>query len=104
MTECKPPQNIGKKVRRLIFILFILLTLVLLIGYIGYKHFFNMNHVDALYNASITASTLGLAPDEKTEQEKIFTGMYAFLSGIFVVSIVSAIVSSIFTLYYENLL
>lgn len=91
----------NKKVVKLIFFLIILLLILILVGYLGFKYLFGMNNIDAVYNAMITTSTLGLDPHERTSGEKIFTGIYSILAGIFFISLIGAIVSYIFTLYYD---
>lgn len=91
----------NKKVVKLIIFLLVSLLFLILIGYLGFKYLFGMNSIDAAYNAMITTSTLGLDPHERTSGEKIFTGVYSILAGIFSISLFGAIISYIFSLYYE---
>ncbi|BCS82878.1 putative potassium channel protein [Cotonvirus japonicus] len=90
------------KIIKLIIILFCILCIILVVGVIGYKYLFNMNYVDSVYNTTLTVSTLGIAPGDKTDTEKLFTGIYAVLVGVFFISVVSAVVSYIFTMYVSN--
>ncbi|XWV26894.1 putative potassium channel protein [Tupanvirus soda lake] len=91
-----------KKALMAIIIIFIILVVILLFGIIGYKYFFGMSWTDAIFNTSITASTLGIAPHERTNAEKIFTSIYAIVSGIFFVTTISTIIAYIFSLYFSN--
>ncbi|AHA45141.1 putative potassium channel protein [Hirudovirus strain Sangsue] len=99
--ECSKIErpNVNKKLTRLIIVLFCLLCIIVTLGVIGYKFLFKMSYVDAIYNTAITTSTLGIAPGDKTDAEKIFTGIYAVLVGVFFISVISAIVSYMFTTY-----
>nr|WBF71014.1 putative potassium channel protein [Megavirus caiporensis] len=100
--ECSNQITLPKRKARvleLIIILTIILVIIIIFGYLGYRYLFNMTRVDALYNTTLTISTLGIAPGDKTEAEKIFTGIYAVLVGVFFISLVSAIVSYIFSIY-----
>ena len=90
------------RLKRFILIIIILFLLGLTIGVLGYKYFFDMTWTDALFNATISMSTLGIAPNEKTAGEKIFTGFYAILSGVFFISLVSAVIQYVFNIYVEE--
>lgn len=87
------------RVLEIILILFCVFCVVLIIGVIGYRTLFKMSLIDSIYNTTLTVSTLGIAPGDKTDTEKIFTGVYAIVVGVIFVSFVSAIVSYIFSLY-----
>ena len=58
-----------------------------------------MKTIDAVYNTSLTVSNLGIAPHERTTGEKLFTGFYGMLSGIFFISLISTIIAYIFSQY-----
>ena len=83
-----------------VMIIILLLLSIILIGYLGYRYIFKMNASDAFFNTTITASTLGLDIRERTPAEKIFTGVYALLAGVFFIAIISSAVSYIFTSYF----
>jgi hypothetical protein len=90
------------KVIHAILILTITFIVIFIIGIIGYKHIFHMGTTDAFFNTSLTLSNLAIDLHEKTEAEKIFTGIYSLIAGIFFIALVSAIVAYIFTLYLET--
>lgn len=90
------------KVIHAIMILAVTFIVIFIIGIIGYKHFFHMKTSDAFFNTSLTVSNLAIDLHEKTAAEKIFTGVYSLIAGIFFVALVSAIVAYIFTLYLET--
>lgn len=92
-------NNVRKKTVLAILMLFSILFFVLCIGFSGFKLLFNMSNTDAFYNAAITVSTLGVDPHQRSNKEKIFTGIFALLSGVFFIATVSTIVSYIFSLY-----
>lgn len=89
------------KVRKIILVVAILFVLVLSIGFFAYKYFFGMSSVDAFYNTSLTITTVSVPPHEKRDSEKIFTGIYALFSAIIFLSLMGAIVSYIFSLYFD---
>ncbi len=89
------------KVVHAIMILIIAFIVIFIIGVVGYGYFFQMSATDAIFNTSLTVSNLGIGLHEKTPAEKMFTGIYSVVAGIFFISLVSAIVAYIFTLYLE---
>ena len=80
----------------------ILFFVIFILGVVGYGYFFNMNLSDAIYNTSITMSNLGISAHEKTNGEKIFTAMYSIISGVFFLSLMSALVAYIFAEFMEK--
>lgn len=97
------PNHVRKTRTRKAFILIIILFVIIyMIGIIGYKFIFKMTVADAIFNTSLTISNLGVGLHEKTAAEKIFTGVYAVISGVFFLSLVGAIIAYIFSLYIED--
>lgn len=90
------------KVVHAIMILVVAFVIIFFTGVLGYKYFFNMSLSDAIFNTSLTVSNLGIGLHEKTAAEKIFTGLYSLIAGIFFVSLVSSIVAYIFSIYLES--
>lgn len=95
----KPGYKI--KLKKILIFAVILFVLILSVGFIGYKHFFGMSSVDAFYNTSLTITTVAVAPHERTNSEKMFTAFYALFSALLFLSLISAAVAYIFTLYIE---
>ena len=89
-----------KEIIKFLFIIICLIIIIVYIGTMGFKHFFGMSYIDAIYNASITATSLGVDARERTSGEKIFTSLYALISGLFFITMISAIISYIFSIYY----
>ena len=83
-----------------VFLIIGVVAIVLLIGFVGYRYFFNLSVVDAFYNTSLTASTLGVEVRERSNAEKIFTSFYALLVGVFFISTISMIISYLFAMHY----
>ncbi len=59
-----------------------LLFISLLIGVLGYMHFYNLNWVDALLDASMILTGMGPVSVAKSDGAKIFASFYALYSGI----------------------
>ena len=91
-----------KKAIKAVAIIILVFVLLFAVGIIGYKLFFKMTLPDALYNTSLTISNIGNGSHDKTTEEKIFTSIFAILCGIFFISLSSAVIGYVFTLYYEN--
>ncbi len=87
---------------QLLLIIIIIFLVVFLVGIIGYRHYFKMNGVDAVFNTSLTMTTLGIPVNERTDEEKLFTSIYAIFSQIFFVSLISCIIAYMFTMYYQK--
>lgn len=60
----------------------IILIFSLLIGVSGYMHFYNLNWIDALLNASMILTGMGPIEMAKTDGAKLFASIYAIYSGV----------------------
>ena len=97
--SCLPKTING--VGRIFIWLFFLLLLVFIIGLIGFRILFNFGWVDAFHNTAVTMSTLGIHSEcnVETDNQKIFVGIYALISGALYLSIISLIVIKFVKLY-----
>jgi hypothetical protein len=68
----------------------------LVIGMVGYQGFEGMNVVDAFVNAAMILSGMGPVQVLNTVGGKIFAGLYAILSGIFVFGIAGIALAPLF--------
>jgi hypothetical protein len=68
----------------------------LIIGMAGYKGFEGMSVTDAFVNAAMILSGMGPVQPLYTEGGKIFAGLYAILSGIFVFGIAGIALAPVF--------
>jgi hypothetical protein len=59
-----------------------LLFFSLLIGVVGYMHFYQLNWIDALLDASMILTGMGPVSIAKSDGAKIFASFYALYSGI----------------------
>lgn len=59
-----------------------LLFFSLLLGVVGYMHFYQLNWVDALLDASMILTGMGPVSVAKSDGAKIFASFYALYSGI----------------------
>ncbi len=89
-------KNRDTKVKRL---LIWILLLFLIIFIIGFKYLFDLDWHDAIYNAALTTSTLGVDINEKTKTQKYFIAFYALISGILFISLISAFIDHIVDVY-----
>lgn len=94
-------NNRTKSVGTLIVWILIVFLIVFFIGVIGFIYIFDMDLSDAFYNAAITTSTLGIEIREKNTKQKIFLGIYALISGVLFISLVSAFISHIVEVYHD---
>jgi hypothetical protein len=73
-----------QRVLKNIFVALIILILCLAIGVVGYHCTSGMPWIDALHNASMILSGMGLVDVDKvnTENAKLFSSFYALFSGV----------------------
>jgi hypothetical protein len=73
-----------QRVLKNIFVALIILILCLAIGVLGYHYTSGMPWIDALHNASMILSGMGLVDVDKvnTENAKLFSSFYALFSGV----------------------
>ena len=71
------------------------ISIVLLSGMLGYRFFEHMAWINAFTNSALTIADMGLIIPIETDAGKIFTGIYALLSGIIFFSVTAIIVSPI---------
>ena len=95
-------SHTNREVAGLVGLIILLLVVVVLIGIAGFKFLFKMSFIDAFYNATITASTLGTDVHERTSGEKIFTGIYGIVSCVLIISLISAMISYIFMIFKKG--
>lgn len=94
-----PPKDRDAKVKKLLIWIVVLFIIVFLIGIIGFKYFFNLDWHDAFYHAALTTSTLGVDVENKTRSQKYFIAIYALVSGILFISLISAFIDHIVDVY-----
>ena len=92
-------KNRDQKAKRLLKWIVILFVVVFLFGVIGFRYLFDLNWHDAIYHAALTTSTLGVEIDEKTTTQKYFIAIYALMSGILFISLISAFIDHIVDIY-----
>lgn len=60
----------------------IIVVVSLFIGISGYMHFFGLNWIDALLNASMILTGMGPVAIAQTDGAKLFASFYAIYSGV----------------------
>jgi hypothetical protein len=74
----------------------------LLIGILGYQITEDMKWIDALHNASMILSGMGLVMEIKTNGGKIFSSVYAIFSGVvFITNIGNILVPALHRIYHR---
>lgn len=73
-----------------------LVILSLLVGIFGYRLTEDMDWIDAFYNASMILSGMGPASDMHSNAGKIFAGVYALYSGLFVIAVMGILLAPVF--------
>ncbi|HUR64764.1 MAG TPA: hypothetical protein VMZ03_00305 [Chitinophagaceae bacterium] len=71
-----------QRVLKNIIIALLILVFCLMIGIIGYHFTAGFSWLDALHNAAMILSGMGLVDPVKTETGKIFSSFYAIFSGV----------------------
>lgn len=73
-----------------------LLCLSLLVGVLGYRLTEGMDWIDAFLNASMIMSGMGPAADLHTWEGKMFAGLYALYSGLFLIAVTGFLLAPFF--------
>lgn len=73
----------------------VVLAFSLLLGMAGYHHYFALNWVDSLYNASMILTGMGPVDRAINDAGKIFASFYAIYSGVAFLTSVAIIFSPI---------
>ncbi len=68
----------------------------LIVGMLGYRLTENMGWIDCFYNAAMILSGMGPASDMHSNAGKIFAGVYALYSGLFVIAVMGILLAPVF--------
>ena len=91
-----PPKSVYyKRIRKNILIACVVILVCLLIGVAGYHYSSGLAWIDALHNASMILSGMGLVDVNKVSSNgaKIFSSFYALFSGIVFITNVGLILA-----------
>ncbi|CAD5246318.1 conserved hypothetical protein [Bosea sp. 62] len=80
-----PIRRFALRLGRAILLWLALTVVGLAIGMIGYAASEGMSGIDAFVNAAMILSGMGPVAELKTDAGKLFAGLYAIFSGLFVV-------------------
>ncbi len=69
----------------------IILVVSLIIGVWGYCHFFHLDWIDGLLNASMILTGMGPVTEATTDSAKLFASFYAIYSGVAFLSMVGVL-------------
>ena len=76
-----------------IVVALLIMAVCLLIGTIGYHYTADMSWIDALHNASMILSGMGLVDKVGSESGKIFSSVYALFSGVVFITNIGVILA-----------
>jgi hypothetical protein len=88
-------KHYTSKILKNLFAGLLIISFSLLIGIIGYHIYFDLNWVDALYNASMILTGMGPVDKAISNSGKIFASFYAIYSGVAFLTSVAIIFSPI---------
>jgi hypothetical protein len=71
-------------------------SLSLLVGILGYRYFEGLAWIDCFLNASMILGGMGQIDPIKTDGGKIFAGIFALYSGLWVVASIGLILAPVF--------
>jgi hypothetical protein len=77
-----PKKQYNKRLLKSFLLASGVLFFSLLIGVVGYMHFYQLNWIDALLDASMILTGMGPVSIAKSDGAKIFASFYALYSGI----------------------
>jgi hypothetical protein len=69
----------------------------LLAGVLGYHHFAGLDWIDSFYNASMILGGMGPTEPLRTNEAKIFAGVYALYSGLVLIASTAVVLSPFMT-------
>lgn len=97
-------KKLSRNTYELLIFMTLIIILVLTVGAIGYKILFDLSILDSYYYSVLTATSINAYPAIKTKGQKIFVGIYAMLSIILFVALISSIVAYLTTNYFRHYL
>jgi hypothetical protein len=89
------PRHFANKLFKNMLIGGVFLAFSLFLGMAGYHHYFQLNWVDSLYNASMILTGMGPVDKALNDGGKIFASFYAIYSGVAFLTSVAIIFSPI---------
>jgi hypothetical protein len=75
----------------------VLVGISLVVGILGYRHFAGLGWVDSFYSASMIMSGMGPTDVLRSDQAKIFAGVYAIYSGLVLIASTGVVLSPFMT-------
>jgi len=81
----------------------LIIGISLVIGILGYHYFAGIGWLDALHNASMILSGMGLVAEITSESGKWFSSFYALFSGVVFISNIGIILAPVLHRLYHRL-
>lgn len=82
-----------RRIIKNILVALIIMLFCLAVGIVGYHYTAGLSWLDALHNASMILSGMGLVDPVKTESGKLFSSFYALFSGIVFITNIGVILA-----------
>lgn len=83
------------KIGELILWTLVLVVSILFIGMLGFRYIAKLGWMDSFQNTAFYISGLGPIAEMKTDGQKLFSGLYAIVGGIFFLAISAYLLSQI---------
>ena len=88
-----PPAVFARRMARSLALAVGLIGLSLIVGMIGYHHLAGLSWVDAFVNAAMILGGMGPVAELKNNPSKVFAGVYALYSGLFLILIAGLVLA-----------
>jgi len=75
--------------------LFIIMIILLLVGTLGFRHISRISWIDSFHSSAMYVSGLGPLTVVETNEAKLFSSIYALMSGIFFIALAAAFIQRI---------
>jgi hypothetical protein len=96
-----PARKFLKRALWYFFISIMILIGSLALGMVGYHHYGALSWVDSFLNASMILTGMGPIDPMRSEEAKIFSGLYALFSGIAFLTIVAVLFAPIIHRFFH---
>src|SRR3954463_498839 len=88
-----PPVVFARRMARSLAVAIGLITLSLIVGMIGYHRLAGLGWIDAFVNAAMILGGMGPVAELKTNPSKVFAGLYALYSGLFLILVAGLVLA-----------
>jgi len=98
-----PKPIFFRRILKNILVAIIIMALCLVIGITGYHYSAGLSWLDALHNASMILSGMGLVDQVRSESGILFSSFYALFSGVVFITNIGVILAPVMHRIYHRL-